>query len=156
MPRRPETRPLLLGAIMTSLALGVGAADAQQKRQASPALDPTGKRPAPAPAPLPLPRQRLPRRHHDPGLTIQVPTEVRRIDGVGNNLDNPSWGSAALVYRRHVPAAYGDGTSSPAGADRPSARAVSNAVSTQTTSIPNKRGATDFLWGAVPTTVTRS
>jgi hypothetical protein len=41
---------------------------------------------------------------------------------------------------------YADGVSAPAGAGRPSARAVSNAVHAQSGSIPNPLGASDFVW----------
>ena len=78
--------------------------------------------------------------------TIEPPDEHRTIDGSDNNLTNPTWGEAAHPVLRLFPNAYADNTSSPAGADRPSARAVSNAVVAQEESIPNRRGASDFLW----------
>ena len=54
---------------------------------------------------------------------------ARSIDGTGNNLANPDWGSVGVQLLREAAAAYADGVASPAGSDRPSARAVSNAVS---------------------------
>lgn len=54
------------------------------------------------------------------------------IDGTGNNLANPVLGSAGTDLTRIAPAAYADGTSAPSGANRPSARAISNALSDQT------------------------
>ena len=48
--------------------------------------------------------------------------DVRSIDGTGNNLAHPDWGSAGVDLLRIAPAAYADGVSTPAGADRPSAR----------------------------------
>jgi hypothetical protein len=54
------------------------------------------------------------------------------IDGSGNNLVNPDWGSAGTDLIRIAPAAYADGISAPAGADRPGARAISNALADQT------------------------
>ncbi|MFM8290913.1 MAG: peroxidase family protein [Planctomycetia bacterium] len=63
--------------------------------------------PPPPPAPLPLP-------------------EVRSYDGTGNNLANPEWGSTNEQLLRRSAAAYADGVSTPSGADRPSARLVSN------------------------------
>ncbi|HMC11093.1 MAG TPA: peroxidase family protein, partial [Pirellulaceae bacterium] len=57
--------------------------------------------------------------------------EARSIDGTGNNLTNTTWGSAGVDLLRTAPAAYGDGIASLAGADRPSAREISNAVSDQ-------------------------
>src|SRR5207302_5495671 len=56
---------------------------------------------------------------------------VEPIDGTGNNRSHPDWGTAASDLLRLTPAAYGDGVSTPAGQDRPGARAVSNAVSAQ-------------------------
>lgn len=52
----------------------------------------------------------------------------RSIDGTGNNLNNPLWGSAGIDLLRIAPAQYGDGLSTPAGANRPSARAISNTI----------------------------
>jgi len=57
--------------------------------------------------------------------------DVHTIDGSGNNLAHPNWGSAGVDLLRIAPAAYGDGVSSPAGADRPSARVISNTVADQ-------------------------
>lgn len=53
------------------------------------------------------------------------------IDGTSNNLANPDWGSIGQQLLRTVEAEYGDGVASPAGADRPSAREVSNALADQ-------------------------
>src|SRR4051812_26792414 len=55
----------------------------------------------------------------------------RPIDGAGNNQAHPTWGSAGADLLRLAPAAYGDGVSTPGGADRPSARVVSNTVAAQ-------------------------
>ncbi len=54
------------------------------------------------------------------------------FDGTGNNIANPTWGSAGADLLRTAPADYGDGLSTPAGEDRPSARAISNALADQT------------------------
>ena len=48
--------------------------------------------------------------------------------------------------RRLVPSDYADGISTPAGEDRPSARAISNAMATQDESILNTANASDYLW----------
>src|SRR3954470_16439570 len=53
---------------------------------------------------------------------------IRSIDGSGNNLTNPDWGAAGSELVRLVASKYADGVSAPAGADRPSARAISNAI----------------------------
>ncbi len=72
--------------------------------------------------------------------------QVRTIDGTGNNETNPDLGSAGVQLTRLTTASYGDMRSTPAGADRPSARAVSNGVCEQISSVPNAAGATDFVW----------
>lgn len=50
------------------------------------------------------------------------------MDGIGNNLNHPAWGSSNTDFIRIASAAYSDGISTPAGATRPSARLVSNTV----------------------------
>jgi len=58
--------------------------------------------------------------------------EFRSYDGSGNNQAHPEWGRTGTDYlRERSGARYADGKSAPAGADRPSARAISNAVSDQ-------------------------
>lgn len=54
--------------------------------------------------------------------------EYRSIDGTGNNLAHPEWGSAGQSLLRLAASAYADGLSAPAGASRPSARIVSNGI----------------------------
>ena len=71
---------------------------------------------------------------------------IRTIDGSDNNRNQPNWGAAHTPLLRTIPADYGDGVSSPAGADRPSPRAVSNHVAIQETLIPNPLGTSDYLW----------
>lgn len=73
-------------------------------------------------------------------------TEYRSIDGTGNNLENPDWGSAGSRFVRTTPYDYADGIGAMAGADRPSARQISNETAKQTGSEPNSYGASDFLW----------
>lgn len=74
------------------------------------------------------------------------PVEFRTIDGTGNNIEHPTWGRADEPFIRITTAAYADGISDPSGPDRPSARFVSNAVCSQTGSVPNTYGYTDYLW----------
>ncbi|KAI9145276.1 heme peroxidase [Paraphysoderma sedebokerense] len=50
---------------------------------------------------------------------------IRHYNGTGNNLGNPTWGSANTPFLRIIPANYADNISQPNGADRPSARAIS-------------------------------
>lgn len=77
---------------------------------------------------------------------IAIPSEARSVDGSGNNLDHPDWGSAESPFIRLLPNGYADGSSAPNEVGRPSARAVSNALAAQSESIVNTRGATDYLW----------
>ena len=56
----------------------------------------------------------------------------RSFDGKNNNAAHPLWGSASSDYLREISGAhYADGISAPAGANRPSARAISNALVAQ-------------------------
>ena len=80
---------------------------------------------------------------HDP--------EFRSIDGTGNNQDNPGWGRAGSQFLRKTDGindnpAYGDGVETPAGAARPGAREVSNAVFAQSESKPSSLGTSDLFW----------
>lgn len=72
--------------------------------------------------------------------------EDRSIDGMNNNLLNPSWGSAGAPFRRVTTVAYGDGASTPAGACRPSPRLISNTVIAQRAMLPNAAGRSDYVW----------
>lgn len=64
-------------------------------------------------------------------LSAAVVTDVRSIDGTGNNLAHADWGSAGTELLRTAASAYRDGISAPAGADRPGAREISNALADQ-------------------------
>jgi hypothetical protein len=75
---------------------------------------------------------------------------VEPIDGVGNNVAHPTWGSVGQDLLRLSPAAYGDGIASPSGADLPSARLVSNLLSPSPAGgVTNDRDMTAFVyvWG---------
>jgi hypothetical protein len=79
-----------------------------------------------------------------------VPSAVRSIDGSGNNALHPDWGTAGSAFIRIAPAEYGDGLSTPAGSDRPSARALSNALADQgAVEVENSRmmSALMYAWG---------
>lgn len=67
-------------------------------------------------------------------------------DGSGNNLSHSSWGSAGINLRRQSSATYGDGVSTPTGADRPSGRAVSNSLSAQSDDILNRRNLSGMIY----------
>lgn len=75
--------------------------------------------------------------------------EDRTFSGEGNNLANPRWGAAGEHLIRLGPASYTDGISAPAGADRPGARVISNAVFAQDRQITNARGLSGWVyqWG---------
>ncbi len=75
-----------------------------------------------------------------------LPSEFRNVDGSANNATNPALGTPNKPFIRLAPNAYADGVSAPAGATRPSARVISNAVAKQQNLRPNRRGASDFLW----------
>lgn len=123
---------LLTGAILT------GAVSAQNR----------GERRPPG---IPLPRTRPPADQSPPprgesSEGTEFPTEFRSINGLGNHLDEPELGNTGEPFLRLFENAYADGVGEPAGQDRPSARAISNAVVAQTEETPNERGATDYLW----------
>lgn len=77
---------------------------------------------------------------------IPFPGEFRTITGYGNNVRNPEWGAAEIPFLRRTTVDYGDGVDSPSGADRPNARAISNAVCVQEETRPVRRGVSDFVW----------
>ena len=81
-----------------------------------------------------------------------IPTtpEPQSLDGSGNNLLHEEWGSAGTAFLRVSDAAYADGTSSPSGEDRPSARLISNALAeSPAEGIVNDRNLSAFIyaWG---------
>ena len=79
-------------------------------------------------------------------VVMPIPVETRSIDGIGNNTEHPRWGSADIPLLRLVPPAYADGTDSPAGAHRSSARAISNACAAASGDKPNSLALTDYVW----------
>lgn len=84
--------------------------------------------------------------HRFPPPPTAPTVEARAIDGAGNNLSTTTMGSTDVALLRMTTPAYGDGVSTPAGATRPSARAVSNAIHVQSTPLPNALDATDLFW----------
>jgi peroxidase len=79
--------------------------------------------------------------------TAQVPPdEFRTLDGMLNNVHNPTWGSAGIQLLRISRADYADGVSEPAGMTRKSPREISNILAAQLESILNHGGASDFIW----------
>ena len=85
----------------------------------------------------------------DDGGQSATVAEHRSIDEQGNNVAHPQWGAAGARLRRMMAGAYADGVSAPAGPDRPSARAISNAIVAQSSSIPSRAGLSGFVfqWG---------
>ncbi|QDV45053.1 peroxidase [Stieleria neptunia] len=80
----------------------------------------------------------------------ELPDEIRSIDGTGNNLENPELGSTGETLLRVADADYEDGISTPAGADRPSTREISNTLSdVGADETKSERGLSAFLyvWG---------
>ncbi len=69
------------------------------------------------------------------------------LDGRLNNLSHTTWGVAGVDLRRFAPAAYADGLSNPAGSTRPSARLISNMLCDHTTTLPNARNLSDWIYG---------
>ncbi len=104
------------------------------------------------PAPIPRPQPPKPGAHK-PGTNtggsatdFDLPAEFRSVDGSANNTANSTWGTPGTPFVRLAPSEYADGTGSPAGATRPSPRAISNAVIAQPFLRPNARGASDMIW----------
>src|SRR5690349_4586077 len=80
---------------------------------------------------------------------VMTGPEVRSIDGTGNNVAHAKWGATSAQLLRLAGAAFTDGVSGMV-TSRPSARVVSNAVSTHGAGeIPNARqmSAFAYLWG---------
>lgn len=73
-------------------------------------------------------------------------SEYRTIDGLSNNLIDEEYGSTDQAFLRITPYAYADGISAPAGADRPSAREVSNMIFTELEPVPNTQHCSDLFW----------
>jgi peroxidase len=91
----------------------------------------------------------------EPHSTVRVPirdgaaiypNEFRTFDGLNNNADNRLFGAADTPLLRQTTVAYADGIGSPSGADRKSARAISNAVLAQSGLILNSENITSFVW----------
>ncbi|MFN8383824.1 MAG: peroxidase family protein [Anaerolineales bacterium] len=86
----------------------------------------------------------------DSSQLVAAPSGTESLDGIGNNIANPNWGSVNEHLLRMSPVAYTDGVSSPSGANRPSARTASNTFSVSPADgIPNDRDYTAFVyaWG---------
>jgi hypothetical protein len=72
------------------------------------------------------------------------PLEYRTIDGVGNNIANPDWGSAGVpLLRPYKKTSYDQGSIPP---ERPNPREISNEVIKQEGSIPISKNYNDMVW----------
>jgi hypothetical protein len=82
----------------------------------------------------------------------------RPINEVGNNIANPTWGTAGTDLLRVSPVAYADGISVPSLPNNPGARQISNALNNQSNPIfsgadnlglPQSQSLSDFayVWG---------
>jgi hypothetical protein len=92
-----------------------------------------------------LPGFNHPGQQHSRG-PARFPFELRTIDGSGNNGAHPDWGRAGTPLLRTTAVGYEDGSGSPGGQDRASAREISNLCVAQPGPLPNAIGASDFLW----------
>jgi hypothetical protein len=72
------------------------------------------------------------------------PNEFRTIDGSKNAIGD--LGIAGGTDLRNTTVGYGDGSGTPAGADRKGTREISNIVCAQDDSIPNTIRVSSFLW----------
>ncbi|MGI9259174.1 MAG: peroxidase family protein [Gammaproteobacteria bacterium] len=72
--------------------------------------------------------------------------QYRSIDGSGNNRTETEWGMADTQLLRRMGIAYSDDIYQMAGVNLYSPRMISNIVAAQTSSIPNRRRASDFVW----------
>ncbi|MEM1165251.1 MAG: peroxidase family protein [Planctomycetota bacterium] len=69
----------------------------------------------------------------------------RTIDGTGNNIANPEWGSTHVPFLRLAPNSYEDGAGEPRfSAANP--RAISNTVFSQSGEIVSPLGTTSWIW----------
>lgn len=80
------------------------------------------------------------------GFAYSAHAQDRSFDGTGNNLGAAVWGSVGQPMLRFGVPAYSDGMNGMAGASRPGAREISNAIFSQSASMPNANGLTDWVW----------
>ncbi len=77
--------------------------------------------------------------------TVPIPA-VESIDGSDVNTKHPTWGEAGDDLLRVAAPLYGDGISTPNGANLPSARFISNLVGSQSGDVLDTRDVSDFIW----------
>ncbi|MFK7947027.1 MAG: peroxidase family protein [Saprospiraceae bacterium] len=71
---------------------------------------------------------------------------TRQLNGIQNNLNNPNWGAANTNFIWSTTVDYADEISTPSGANRPSAREISNLICHQDSFMANEKGLSDFVW----------
>ncbi|MEO1628717.1 MAG: peroxidase family protein, partial [Bacteroidota bacterium] len=98
--------------------------------------------------------QHIPRQTNNAQNQICNRGPYRTIDGTCNNIsqaDRIDWGASDILLFREMPARYGqpDDLNDMAGENRPSPRAISNAVGPQSEDIPSQYGLSSlvFSWG---------
>lgn len=79
-------------------------------------------------------------------ISTMVFGQNRQLNGTHNNLNNPTWGAANTNFIWSTTVDYGDGISTPSGANRPSGREISNLICHQDSFIANEKGLSDFVW----------
>ncbi len=72
--------------------------------------------------------------------------EVRSLDGRGNNVSNTEWGATFTRVGEITTPAYADSISTPAGADRPNPRFISNEIFAQSGKINDQLTLSDYVW----------
>ena len=110
-------------------------------------------RSGPGERPLRVPRARRPRPEALEERCVPSSSPLYSVNGTGNNLAHPDWGSVGVDLLRTAPALYGgDGSGSTlGGAGRPSPRFISDAIVSDPTDggLPNSRFMSDWVyaWG---------
>jgi hypothetical protein len=90
----------------------------------------------------PRPGDRRPRPPHAEAALV---LEARALDGSGNNLAHPDWGSVDTLYRRVGDAVYADGLGAMVAGPDP--RYISNRIFNDTTqNVFSSRGLTQWVW----------
>jgi len=79
-------------------------------------------------------------------LGSEAHAEFRSFDGMGNNVANPLWGSAATDYARMAPVDYANGFSTARLTGRPNPRSVGLTLMRQTGAKPNDRSLSGYVY----------
>lgn len=79
-------------------------------------------------------------------VSLSLAQEYRSIDGSGNNLGFPEWGKSGTTLKNIVSYQYGNGYSSPTGADRPNPRTISTTIFEQDGLLVDPNNLSDFAW----------